>query len=119
MLNRHSIVLNQRERLPLHALADDTTANAPSANTGGHRTAFRLFNMHSLEIDEVMPFADAGRLAAVTTEVFGLPTLDLGVASASDSIAHIALPTHDVHTFFKRKSTQRLTLRGGSILLGR
>ena len=65
-----------------------------------------------------MSLADTGRLAAVATEVFGLPAFDLGIASASDSIANITLPTHDVLTLFKRKSAQRLALRGGSIMVG-
>ena len=116
VLVRRLVVLGQRERLSLDALADDSTANAASANARRSRSPFRLFDMHGLEIDEVMPLGDSGRLAAVATEVFSLPTFDLGVASASGSIANVALPTHDVLTLFKRKFPQRFALGGAGVL---
>ena len=102
-LVRRLVVLSQRERLPLHALADGSAADALGANARRHRPTFRLFDMHGLEIDEVMSLADTGRLATVATEVFGLTAFDLGIASACDSIANVALPTHDVYTLFQTK----------------
>ena len=102
-LVRRLVVLGQRERLPLHALADRSAADALGTNARRHRTTFRLFDMHGLEVDEVMSLADTGRLATVAAEVFGLPAFDLGITSASDSIADVALPTHDVHTLFQTK----------------
>ena len=100
-LFRGLVVLSQSERLPLHALANNTAADALRANARGCGSAFRLFDMHRLQIDEIMPFADTGRLAAVATEVFGLPAFNLGVASASGSFTNFAHATHDFGTLIE------------------
>ena len=95
------VVFHQRERLALDALANNSAADALSANARGRGPTFRLLNVDGLEIDEVMAFGDAGRLAAVAAQVFGLATFDLGVTSASSSFANVTHQTHDDHTLFE------------------
>lgn len=98
---RRLVVLCEREWFPLDALTNGTTADALGADARGHRSTFRLLDMHGLEIDEVMSLGDAGRFTAVAAQVFGLAAFDLGIASASSSFANIAHQTHDALTLFE------------------
>ena len=46
--------------------------------------------MHSLQVDEVIAFGDAGRLTTVAAQIFGLAAFDFRVASTSGPAADFA-----------------------------
>ena len=79
-----------RERFSFDALADGTATDALGADSAGGRPPGGLFDMHRLQVDEVMAFGDASRLATVSTQVLGLAAFDFRVASTCGSATDFA-----------------------------
>ena len=65
-----------REGFSFDALADGSTTDALGANSAGGRASGGLFDMHGLQVDEVITLGDAGRFATVAAQVLGLTTFD-------------------------------------------
>ena len=110
------VVRSDGERLPFDALADDATADALGADASGRRAPFGLLDVDGLQVEIEMSLGDAGRFAAVSTEVFGLAAFDLGVASAGNAFANFTRSTHDCPALFKRKSSHRSNLGGAEYI---
>ena len=70
--------------------------------------------MNGLQVHEKVSFRNARRLAAVTAQVLGLASFDLGIAASWLAVAVVTF-LHWGCTFLKH--TKRLRWKGGSILV--